>query len=441
MGVEVKQVTLQELRVGMTIQTYLDLESKLGKLDQKGCQWLAHNFPGTKVHVRRESGETAVPVADLQAGDHVLKIEEFPAKLHHLVQVTPKLRRELQRQGFKNFIVRQSTKEELRQQSARDASGFVKKVKQSEAIRDNATAALESTMDAIGEGGKDLKPVEDVVDQIIASNYGSAMASIASLKQSDQTYAHCVDVGTIFVSVYNAIMRKKKKQSVFKDDKEALLCGLLHDLGKSKVPKEVLESTKRYDRNSPEMEALRAHPQHSIDLLRELGFPEYAVNMAGYHHVKIDDTNFSSYPTGLKYNDAIYEARLLAIVDIYQALIGRRSYKKSWSAPAAIRYIEALAGVELDDDVWEDFVSVMGFYPLGSLVELDDGSMGFILKIPMKDLKKPQVVLVRDSDGKPCANSLIDLMLDGSKKIVKDHDPFEILGPKSMDIYSSLKPA
>lgn len=437
---EIRQVTLSQLKTGMTIQAYLDMESKLGELNSKGCEWLAHNFPGTTVHAQRVAGDEVVSVKDVQPGDHVKKIEDFPNRLHHLVQVTPRLCRELKRQGLNNFMVRESTPEELRQQSARDATVFVKKVKEGSGIRDAATTVLETAMDNLGSGVTDLKPVEQMVDQMVASNYVAAMASIASLKQSDQTYAHCVDVGTIFVSVYNGIMRSKKRKSIFKDEKEALLCGLLHDLGKSKVPKEILEGTKRYDRNSPEMKALRAHPEHSIDLLRELGFPEYAVNMAGYHHVKLDDSNPSSYPEGLKFADAIYEARLLAIIDIYQALIGRRTYKKSWSAPAAIRYIDALSGVELDEDVWDDFVSVIGYYPVGSLVELDDGSLGFILKVPMKDLKSPQVVLVRDGNGDACTHTLIDLSQDKTKKIVKDHDPFEILGPESMDLYANLKP-
>ncbi len=440
MSENVKEVGIAQLEEGMNIVAYQGLVEKLGLLDAKSCQWVSHNFPGAKAKVTRGGNEQVVRVDQVKEGDLLMQVEELPSRLHHLVHVTQKLIRELQRQGFKQFLVRPSTKEEQRQQAAREANSFVAKAKKSVAVRENASKAVEQLMDNIAKGVMKLNEVEGLVEQIIESSFGAAMSSLASLKQSDQTYAHCVDVGVIYLGVYKKIMQNKGEKGIFQSEHELLLAAILHDLGKSKVPKEILESTVRFERNSPEMEAMRAHPTHSIELLKELGLPDYCVNLAGYHHVKMDESNFASYPVGFKYADMLYETRLLAIIDIYQALIGRRSYKKSWSAPAAIRFIEALAGVELDEKVWDDFVQAMGYYPVGSLVELDDGSLGFVLKVPQKDLKRPQVVLVRDGSGKDLKpNPMLDLALEKERKIAKDYDPYEIFGEQAMDIFLSLK--
>ena len=57
--------------------------------------------------------------------------------------------------------------------------------------------------------------------------------------------------------------------------------------------------------------------------------------------------------------------------------MGRRKYKRSWSPPATMRYIEALSGVEYDYEVWLMFLKIMGMFPKGSLVELSNHSIGF----------------------------------------------------------------
>ena len=441
-GETMSKLELGQLDESMTILAYVDLEEKFPVLDEATCLWLGHNFPGTKVTVKADGGEAAKDSGTLKAGEVPLRISDFPANLSHLVHVTPRLVRELKKQGFSRFEVRQKTTEEVRLASVKEAASLVKKVAQGAETREAATTAVEDLMDNIAKGVTDLGQTKAMVDKIIENSYGNAMSAISSLKQSDQTYAHCVDVGVIFFSVYREIMRKKNKKSIFKDANEALLCAILHDVGKSKVKKEILESTKKYDRNGPEMQELQSHPTYSIDLIKGMGLPDYAVNMAAYHHVKVDSDNISSYPQGFKFSDAIYEARLLAVVDIYQALIGRRSYKKSWSAPAAIRFIEALAGIELDEQVWKDFLEVMGYYPVGSLVELEDGNMGFVLTLPKGDLKKPALAVVRDAQGNLLKeHRVVDLAADSTAKIVKEHDPYEIFGEEALNIFASLKPA
>jgi HD-GYP domain-containing protein (c-di-GMP phosphodiesterase class II) len=78
-----------------------------------------------------------------------------------------------------------------------------------------------------------------------------------------------------------------------------LLATFLPDIGKARIPKEILTSTKRFESDGSEMREIRKHPALRADLLSRAGMPEVIVNMAHYHHVKLDETMTSSYPEGI----------------------------------------------------------------------------------------------------------------------------------------------
>lgn len=306
--------------------------------------------------------------------------------------------------------------------------------------RKEASQAMEDIMDSARKGKKSYNDIKSYVDNITAQSSAEAMSAIVNLKQSDQTYDHCVDVGVIFQSTYYQIMETKKKSGIFQTKNQALLAAFLHDFGKSQIPKDILDSTVRFERNSREMKLMESHPLFGAELLSGMDMSEAIINMAFYHHVKQDTAMNSCYPKQVNYDQVIYETRLLSIIDAYQALVGRRKYKKSWTPPAAIRYIDALAGVEFDLDIWQEFLKVMGLYPKGSLVELSDKSVGFVMSVPDEDLENPQVAIIRNQDGQDMEHhTLIDLSFEPDIKIVKDLDIEEALGHKALEVFTNIR--
>ncbi len=134
------------------------------------------------------------------------------------------------------------------------------------------------------------------------------------------------------------------------------------------------------------------------------------------------------------------ETQLLAIVDIYQALVGRRRYKKSWAAPAAMRYIDQLSGVEYPQDVWNDFYQAMGHFPIGSIVQLNDGSQAFVTNVPEKDLSKPQVVIVKNAKGEKLTHqTFADLQVEKDLSIKKELSNHNEFGEDPLDIFTNLR--
>lgn len=130
--------------------------------------------------------------------------------------------------------------------------------------------------------------------------------------------------------------------------------GLLHDIGKSQVPLEILDKPGKLEPH--EWDVMRKHPEYSREvLLREQGLDPNAIAMAVHHHEKLDG---SGYPDGLSGAQISDHVRLMAVADVYSALIDKRSYKEAMSKEAAIDLMGKFKG-HLDMDIVRAFRSYM----------------------------------------------------------------------------------
>jgi len=436
--IEHAEIPVQDLKVGMTITAYTGFGSKYTPLDEETCDWVKHNFRGATAKGTRSGTAFQESVANLLPGDNIQKISAISPTHKNICQVTDGLIEELQKRYFLRFQVQTTIDDQAT--GVEKASRMLETIKESINLCQNATVAVESLLDGARDSAPNFEDVKDYVSQLSSDETIQAVSAIISLKENDYVYAHCVDVGVIFQQVYFPIVKKQDRESAFKDTQEAMLAAFLHDIGKARIPKEILTSRKRFGSDGLEMQEIRKHPSLGADLLSKAGMPEVIVNMAHYHHVKLDETMTSSYPEGITQQDILFETRLLSLVDTYQALVSGRNYKKSWTPPAVMRYLDAIAGVEFDLDLWTDFQEVMGYYPIGSLVQLNDASLAFVINVPQVDLLKPQVAVVVDANGQQLEeNRLIDLA-DGSELMIqKDRDSFDVFKDNALEKFMNLK--
>jgi len=466
------KMKVKDLKKGMVIRAYSRFSERFTGMDKETCEFVQHNFKDTRSVIMREGKKVSINVKYVKTGDTLMGIYDFPPALQKITIVTKDLAEALEKRGMLEFVIVQPKviKDKARKDlkklvqiveqtvthkkkpvkktpargktpSARIANELIDSVQQSIPIRSETSLAIEDEMENARRGKLGLKAIEESVNQVMANQSIDAMLAISSMINSQQTYDHCVDVGVIFQSVYLKIQKKRKKKSVFESESQVMLSAFLHDFGKSVVPHEILDSHENFDKNSRAMQIIRSHPEHGARQLESLDMPKVIVDMARYHHVKMDNDMLTSYPQVEDYKKIGFESRLLAIIDIYQALVGTRSYQKSWSPPATMRYLEALAGVEVDQYAFDLFIREMGVYPKGSLVQLSDKSIGFVMTVPEenKDLNKPLVAVVRDSRGSDLTHHhLLDLQFEKDISIKQDVDRNDIFGDRALDVFTHL---
>ena len=126
---------------------------------------------------------------------------------------------------------------------------------------------------------------------------------------------------------------------------------LLHDIGKLGIPDDILH--KPGPLTEQEMNVMKLHPQIAVDLISPIEYLKPAMNIPRYHHEKWDGTG---YPYGLSGEAIPLEARIYAVVDVFDALTHDRPYRTKMSQEEAVDYIKSEAGKHFDPNVLEVFL-------------------------------------------------------------------------------------
>ena len=124
------------------------------------------------------------------------------------------------------------------------------------------------------------------------------------------------------------------------------MTGIIHDLGKIKIPAEILSKPGMI--SDLEYEIIKTHPQVGRDLLKDIEFPWPIAQIVLQHHEKM---NGSGYPRGLKGEEILLEARILAVSDIVEAMSSHRPYRPALGIVKALDQIKKDRGTLLDPDV------------------------------------------------------------------------------------------
>src|SRR5436190_9686441 len=177
-----------------------------------------------------------------------------------------------------------------------------------------------------------------VVGQVEAQGLSAWIDTVRA--HHSQTYQHCLLVTGLAVAFGQQLGASRA------DRQRLSFAGMLHDIGKARIPLAILEKPGRLD--DAEMAVMRKHPQYGLDALGTVsGLPSEMLDMVVHHHELLDG---SGYPHGLMGNEISDLVRIMTISDIFGALIERRSYKPPLSGEAAFRILTAM-GPKLDMDL------------------------------------------------------------------------------------------
>jgi putative nucleotidyltransferase with HDIG domain len=129
---------------------------------------------------------------------------------------------------------------------------------------------------------------------------------------------------------------------------------LLHDIGKLGIPDYIL--LKPGPLNEEELEMIRKHPTIAYEMLAPIAYLRPALDVPYCHHEK---WNGSGYPRGLRGEEIPLSARIFAVVDVWDALLSDRPYRKRWSGKKTRAYLQKQAGHHFDPRVVDVFISLL----------------------------------------------------------------------------------
>lgn len=174
------------------------------------------------------------------------------------------------------------------------------------------------------------------------------------------------------------------------DDKtiEQLATGaLLHDIGKIQVPNVILNKPGRL--NEVEFFEMRKHVEYSKDILMKTeGISAISLDVAANHHERPDG---NGYPQGLSGNQLSLHARMIAIVDTYDAITANRVYKDGQTGIKALKILRKDCPSHFDAQLVAQFIGAVGTYPPGTLVKLENQKLALVLENNPLKLSCPTV--------------------------------------------------
>ena len=172
-------------------------------------------------------------------------------------------------------------------------------------------------------------------------------------------------------------------------------CGLLHDMGKVNVPLDIL--LKEGKLSDHEFAVMKQHTTFGRDILMSgRNIFSGSVDVAFGHH---ENNDGSGYPRGLEGHQLSQNTKIVAIVDKYDAITADRVYQRGRTHMEAITILNKIVSKnEIDNGLTLGFISTLGMFPPGSIVELSSGEIAIVLQQNPANRLRPQVMLVRDAD-------------------------------------------
>ena len=167
----------------------------------------------------------------------------------------------------------------------------------------------------------------------------------------------------------------------------------LFDIGKSRLPRELLSCSRRL--SVDEFDQVKRHVLYSLEIVKKApGINRDVLEMIRTHHER---HNGNGYPLGLCGQDIPLFGRIAGIVDAYDAITSRRPYCEPIPAYEAIEAFYQWRGIDFQSELVEQFIQVVGIYPVGSLVELSNDTVGVVISQNEQHRLKPLIMILLDA--------------------------------------------
>jgi len=251
----------------------------------------------------------------------------------------------------------------------------------------------------------------------IAAQDPQVVACLSMIKDYDNyTFNHSVNVGVISLSL--AAYMRFDRQGV----EEAGMAGFLHDIGKTKVPKAIINKPGKL--SSLEFDEIKKHPEDGVKIIETMPGLSYRISEAVLgHHLRY---NRKGYPEWAQNTELSSLSQLIAIADCFDACTTLRTYQLPMPPSAAISRMKTLSGEFLNPEMVNAFSEMMGKYPPGTVVRLDTNEIALVWKGTIGNPENPKIRVIFDQHGEKIEKPVTEKLAErkgGAPAIVAVIDP------------------
>lgn len=236
-----------------------------------------------------------------------------------------------------------------------------------------------------------LQKTFSVVDKIINELEGTSSVYLdlnEFRKLDNYTYIHSVNVAIL------ATLIGLQKGFTGQTLRDLTLGAMLHDIGKSAIPFEILNKPSKL--TDVELEIIKKHPIFGVEMLRRTKISGEVLSIIRHHHER---WNGKGYPDGVSQRAIELNAQIVAVSDVFDALVGDRPYRKGLPPYHALELIIAGSDEEFNGEIVKNFIQCLILYPQGSYVTLNTGEVGTVIGIHPNYLSRPLIKILFDKNG------------------------------------------
>jgi len=253
------------------------------------------------------------------------------------------------------------------------------------AMRDIETQAK---LGRVLEVGPLQRVVESMLDNLLQDP--AAVLGLTAIKgHDDYTLNHSINVCILSISLGNAL-------GLDSEDMHSLgLAALLYDIGKVRVPEEVL--MKSGPLTAEEWGQVKQHSEEGADLLKRLQLADKMCMIVAYEHHQRHD--LMGYPDSTGAEQHLF-SKIVAVCDAYDAMTTLRPFRREIRPDKALSVLMQGRGKAYDPAVTKALVGMLGIYPMGAVVKLNDHATAVVYRVNNDDLLHPRVKLLADAEGR-----------------------------------------
>jgi len=361
----IKKISIQQLKPGMFIHDI-------------NCVWMEHPFLVGALKIKND--KTIKKIADLGVREVYidtlkgLDVIDAPTEAEVNAEIEHKMLAMVQQ--TKPITTTSTLSEEL---------------ERSRKVYSEANKIISNIMHDVRIGKQiEVERIDPVVEKMANSilRNKDALLSLCRIKNKDDyTFLHSVSVGALLISFAHALDFKRD------EIKQLGIGGMLHDIGKTKVPNEILNKPGAL--TEEEFVIMKSHVVHGCSILRKSpGIAQVSFDVASQHHERFDG---SGYPLGLKNSEMSVYGQMAAIVDVYDAITADRCYHKGMEPTVAVRKMFEWSKFHFNPKLLRTFIRTVGIYPVGTLVMLESGKIGIVIEQCEMDMTRPLVRTIFDA--------------------------------------------